>query len=105
MGGIVFILGAIFGYLMGHLVGIRPWTMVGVLVLAIMSGLGLVGFIDDFIKTRKQRSLGLGGWAKIVGQLIIGTIFAVLAISPVFRDEHGLTPASTYISALRDIPC
>ena len=58
--------------------------MVAVLVLFMMVGLGLVGFIDDFIKTRKQRSLGLGGWAKIVGQVIVGTIFAVLAISPVF---------------------
>ena len=104
MGGIVFILGAIFGYLMGHLVAGVPWTMVGVLVLAMMGGLGLVGFIDDFIKTRKQRSLGLGGWAKIIGQLIIGTIFAVLAIAPVFLDEHGLTPGSTYVSAVRDIP-
>ena len=104
MGGIVFILGAIFGYLMGHLVAGVPWTMVGVLVLAMMGGLGMVGFIDDFIKTRKQRSLGLGGWAKIIGQLIIGTIFAVLAIAPVFLDEHGLTPGSTYVSAVRDIP-
>jgi phospho-N-acetylmuramoyl-pentapeptide-transferase len=104
MGGIVFILGALFGYLVGHLISGIAWTMVGVLVLAMMAGLGSVGFIDDFIKTRKQRSLGLGGWAKVVGQVIIGTIFAVLAISPIFLDENGLTPGSAYISAVRDIP-
>ena len=104
MGGIVFILGAIFGYLMGHLVSGIPWTMVAVLVLAMMGGLGLVGFVDDFIKTRKQRSLGLGGWAKIAGQVIIGTIFALFAILPVFTDENGLTPGSPYVSAIRDIP-
>ena len=104
MGGIVFILGSIFGYLMGHLVSGIPWTMVAVLVLAMMGGLGLVGFVDDFIKTRKQRSLGLGGWAKIAGQVIIGTIFALLAILPVFTDENGLTPGSPYVSAIRDIP-
>jgi phospho-N-acetylmuramoyl-pentapeptide-transferase len=104
MGGIVFILGSVFGYLMGHLVSGIPWTMVAVLVLAMMGGLGLVGFVDDFIKTRKQRSLGLGGWAKIAGQVIIGTIFALLAILPVFTDENGLTPGSAYISAIRDIP-
>ncbi|MEO6533162.1 MAG: phospho-N-acetylmuramoyl-pentapeptide-transferase [Pseudolysinimonas sp.] len=104
MGGIVFILGSIFGYLMGHLVSGIPWTMVAVLVLATMAGLGLVGFVDDFIQTRKQRSLGLSGWAKIVGQVIIGTIFALLAISRVFTDENGLTPGSIYISAIRDIP-
>ncbi|MEY2737535.1 MAG: hypothetical protein RL683_653, partial [Actinomycetota bacterium] len=33
-----------------------------------MVGLGLVGFLDDFIKTHKQRSLWLSGWAKIAGQ-------------------------------------
>ena len=62
MGGIVFIIGSILGYLVGHAVSGVPWTMVGVLVLAMMAGLGLVGFVDDFLKTRKQQSLGLGGW-------------------------------------------
>jgi phospho-N-acetylmuramoyl-pentapeptide-transferase len=104
MGGIVFILASVFGYLMGHLVAGVPWTMVAVLVLGMMGGLGAVGFIDDFVKTRRQRSLGLSGWAKIAGQVIIGTIFALLAISRLFLDENGLTPASTYISAVRRIP-
>ena len=59
MGGIVIILGAVLGYLVGHLVGDIPWTLVGMLVLFLMVGLGFVGFIDDFLKTRNQRSLGL----------------------------------------------
>ena len=78
--------------------------MVAVLVIGMMVGLGLVGFLDDFLKTRKQRSLGLGGWSKIVGQVIIGTIFAVLAIHPEFLDENGLTPGSEYVSVVRDVP-
>ena len=69
--------------------------MVAVLVIGMMVGLGLVGFLDDFLKTRKQRSLGLGGWSKIAGQVIVGTVFAVFAILPEFPDENGLTPAST----------
>ena len=104
MGGIVFILGATIGYLVGHLVSGVPWTMVAVLVIGMMVGLGLVGFVDDFTKTRKQRSLGLTGWAKIAGQVIVGTVFALLAILPVFTDENNLTPASHYISFVRDIP-
>jgi phospho-N-acetylmuramoyl-pentapeptide-transferase len=104
MGGIVFILASVFGYLAGHLIAGVPWTMVAVLVLGMMGGLGAVGFIDDFVKTRRQRSLGLSGWAKIAGQVIIGTIFALLAISRLFLDENGLTPASTYISAVRRVP-
>ena len=101
MGGIVFLLGAVFGYFFGHLVTGERITVSALLVLLLMVGLGIIGFIDDFTKTRKQRSLGLGGWAKIAGQAIVATGFAALALS--FPDENGLTPASTAISAVRDI--
>ena len=109
MGGIIFILGAMIGYVVGHLVGQTDMTLVGVLVLFLMGGMGLVGFVDDFLKTRKQRSLGLGGWAKVAGQVIVAAVFAVIALN--FPDEHNLTPASTiidgvrhtYISGVRDI--
>jgi phospho-N-acetylmuramoyl-pentapeptide-transferase len=102
MGGIVFIIGAGLGYLVGHAVSGTDMTLVGVLVLFLMVGMGVIGFIDDFLKARKQRSLGLGGWAKVVGQLIVAGIFALIALR--FPDENGLTPASTMISAVRDIP-
>jgi phospho-N-acetylmuramoyl-pentapeptide-transferase len=101
MGGIIIILSAVLGYLVGHLVGDIPWTLVGMLVLFLMVGLGFVGFIDDFLKTRNQRSLGLGGWAKIAGQVIVASIFAAVALN--MPDENGLTPASTMISGVRDI--
>ena len=39
----------------------------GLLVLMLMTGLGVVGFIDDFIKIYKQRSLGLRSSAKLAG--------------------------------------
>lgn len=103
MGGIIFLIGSLLGYLIAHLVTRVPWTMVGVLVFGMAFGLGLVGFIDDFMKTRKQRSLGIGGWTKIAGQVVVGTVFAVFAITENFRDENGLTPASTFISGVRDI--
>ena len=109
MGGIIFILGATVGYVVGHLIGQADMTLVGLLVIFLMGGMGLVGFVDDFLKTRNQRSLGLGGWAKIAGQLIVASIFVVLALN--FPDENNLTPASTiidgvrhtYISGVRDI--
>jgi len=65
-----------------------------------MTGLGIVGFLDDFTKIRKQRSLGLTARAKIIGQGAVGIAFAVLALQ--FPNEHGRTPASTRISFLRD---
>jgi len=101
MGGIVFLLGAVLGYFFGHLVTGERVTASALLVLLLMVGLGIIGFIDDFTKTRRQRSLGLGGWAKIAGQAIVATGFAALALA--FPDDNGLTPASTAISAVRDI--
>jgi phospho-N-acetylmuramoyl-pentapeptide-transferase len=66
-----------------------------------MVGLGLVGFIDDFIKIRKQRSLGLRARAKFTGQLIVAITFGALSLQ--FRNKLGLTPASTHLSNVRDI--
>jgi len=110
MGGIVFIIGAVLGYIVGHLVAGDSFTLVALLVIFLMVGLGAVGFLDDFLKTRNQRSLGLGGWSKILGQVIVAAVFAVLALN--FPDDNGLTPVSTiidgvqhtYISFVRDIP-
>src|SRR6202167_819778 len=75
-------------------------TASGVLVLFLMTGVGFVGFLDDFIKLFMRRSLGLRSGAKLIGQLIVGAIFAVLAIH--FPDGYDLTPASTHISFLAD---
>jgi len=65
-----------------------------------MVGLGLVGFIDDLLKVRRQNSAGLSGWMKIVGQGIVATIFAWASLQD--KDASGLTPASGKISVFRD---
>lgn len=102
MGGIIFILGTLFGYFSATLlIGDGP-TASGLLVLFMMVGLGIVGFIDDFLKTRKKQSLGLGGWAKIAGQTLVAAAFALLALQ--FPNEQGATPATTKISFIRDLP-
>ncbi|MFC6355845.1 phospho-N-acetylmuramoyl-pentapeptide-transferase [Luethyella okanaganae] len=102
MGGIVLIVGVLFGYFIGTMTADEPPTASGLLVLFMMVGLGLVGFVDDFLKTRKQRSLGLGGWAKIAGQVIVAGVFAVLALQ--FPNEAGAVPASTHVSFVRELP-
>ncbi|WP_150306469.1 phospho-N-acetylmuramoyl-pentapeptide-transferase [Planctomonas psychrotolerans] len=104
MGGLVIILGATLGYFLGHLVNDPDEiTPSGLLVILMMVGLGSVGFLDDFLKTRKQQSLGLGGWQKIAGQLLVAVVFALLAIS-IVDPRTGLSPASTSISFIRDLP-
>ena len=64
--------------------------MSGLLVLFLMTGLGLVGFLDDYIKIAKQRSLGLRAWAKLAGQMVVAVTFAILALQ--FPDADGLHP-------------
>ena len=103
MGGIIFILGTLFGYFVATLlVSDEKPTASGLLVLFMMVGLGVVGFIDDFLKTRKKQSLGLGGWAKVAGQVVIAGAFALLALN--FPNDRGVTPADTKISFIRDLP-
>jgi phospho-N-acetylmuramoyl-pentapeptide-transferase len=100
MGGLVIILASVTGYFAGKLLHGETPSVSALLVILAMVGLGLVGFIDDFIKTQKQRSLGLGGWAKIAGQALVALVFAAFAFgSP---NAQGVTPASTKISVVRD---
>jgi phospho-N-acetylmuramoyl-pentapeptide-transferase len=101
MGGIVFITAAIVGYFVGHLVGGDSVAGTGILVLAMMAGLGLIGFIDDFLKVKRQNSIGLAGPFKILGSVIVTIAFGTIAL--MYRDANNRTPASTSISFVRDL--
>jgi phospho-N-acetylmuramoyl-pentapeptide-transferase len=102
MGGTVIIIATLIGYFVGHLftLSTAPMTASGLLVLFLMTGMGLVGFVDDFIKLYMRRSLGLRSGAKLIGQAVVGGIFAVLALR--FPDGYDLTPASLHLSFLTD---
>ncbi len=100
MGGIAFIFATVAAYFLSKVItGYTP-TYSGVLVLGLMCGMGLVGFLDDYIKIVKRRSLGLRAKAKMAGQLIVGISFAVLSL--MFADARGNTPASTKLSFITD---
>jgi phospho-N-acetylmuramoyl-pentapeptide-transferase len=100
MGGLVIIAATLAGYLAAHVVFLRGVTASGMLVLMLMTGLGLVGFLDDYIKIRKQRSLGLTTAAKFAGQAVVAIAFGLLATH--FSNSHGFSPASTHLSFTRD---
>ncbi|APA98859.1 phospho-N-acetylmuramoyl-pentapeptide-transferase [Nocardia seriolae] len=105
MGGIAILIGMWAGYLGAHLVGMHyegtgP-SASGLLVLGLATALGGVGFLDDYIKLSKRRSLGLTASGKYLGQLCAAVIFGVLALQ--FRGGGGLTPASKQVSIVRDI--
>ena len=100
MGGAVIILAALAAYALAHLITLNEPTASGLLVLFLMSGLGLVGFLDDFIKISKQRSLGLRAGSKLLGQSFVSISFAVASLQ--FENRAFLAPGSTRISFIRD---
>jgi phospho-N-acetylmuramoyl-pentapeptide-transferase len=105
MGGVAIIGSTVFGYAVAHIIiaargGGGP-NATGLLLLYLMVGLGTVGFVDDLIKIRRQRSLGLRARAKFGGQLLVALTFGLLAMQ--FRNKLGLRPASTHVSYVRDI--
>ena len=42
------------------------------------AGLGAVGFLDDYLKIRRQRSLGLNKTTKVIGQAVVAVGFGLL---------------------------
>ncbi len=102
MGGTIFIAGTLVGYFAGLIAGGGTLSLSALLVIWLMVGFGIVGFIDDLLKVRMQQSLGLSGWRKILGQLLVIVPFGIVALN--FPNEAGETPASGAISLFRDIP-
>lgn len=100
MGGVVIIFATLIAWAIANVSTGRTPNVSSILVLFLMCGLGLVGFLDDYIKISRERSLGLRARYKILGQAVVGISFAVLALQ--FPDEDGITPASTAVSFLRD---
>lgn len=99
MGGIAIFGSALAGYAAAHLVTWTAPSVSGLLVLFLMLGLGVIGFLDDWTKIRRERSLGLNSGQKLVGQTVVAIVFGILA-TRFARD--GLTPASHRISLVRD---
>lgn len=100
MGGTVFVIAALIGYAAGHALTRTGPTASGLLVLIMMTGLALVGFIDDFLKISRQTSLGLRSRAKVAGQVAVAAVFAVEVLQ--HPDRFELTPADARLSFLRD---
>ena len=105
MGGVAILAGIWAGYLGTHLAGLafegEGISASGLLVLGLATLLGGVGFLDDLIKIRRSRNLGLNKTAKTVGQIAAAVLFGVLVLQ--FRNASGLTPASANLSYVREI--
>ncbi|MFV0496006.1 phospho-N-acetylmuramoyl-pentapeptide-transferase [Mycobacterium sp.] len=105
MGGVAILAGLWAGYLGAHLFGLffdgEGITASGLLVVGLATTLGGVGFVDDVIKIRQARNLGLTKTTKALGQIGSAVLFAVLVLQ--FRNPAGLTPGSRDMSYVREI--
>jgi phospho-N-acetylmuramoyl-pentapeptide-transferase len=100
MGGAVFVAASWLGYAAGHALTHTGVTASGVLVLLMMTGFALVGFIDDFLKIFRQTSVGLRSRAKLAGQVVVAVVFGLEVLQ--HPDRFDLTPADARLSFLRD---
>jgi phospho-N-acetylmuramoyl-pentapeptide-transferase len=82
MGGLAIVCAVVVAYFVAHVrradvaFASTGWTL-----LALIVGLGLVGFIDDYLGVRARRNLGLRKRGKTLGIVLVAVIFAVLAIN------------------------
>lgn len=101
MGGAVIVGSVVLGYGFAKLATWDLPSRPALLVLFLLVGMAGVGFLDDFIKVRKQRSLGLRSKAKLVGQTVVGLTFGLLALAPAPQDG-AVAPVSHRLSLVRD---
>lgn len=75
MGGIMFIIAIVITSLV-----ITP-SVTGVLLVAIITtvGYGFIGFLDDALKIKRKKNLGLRAYQKLIGQIILAFILSYFA--------------------------
>ena len=86
MGGLAIMAAAVVGWIVAHV--FATFTTRGLAGMLTICGAALVGFIDDWLKNTRQRSLGLNKRAKIVGQLVVALAFALVAVIWLKVDTH-----------------
>jgi phospho-N-acetylmuramoyl-pentapeptide-transferase len=101
MGGAAVVCSVVVAYGLTKLVLWEPPTRPGLLVLLLLVGMAGVGFLDDFIKVRMQRNLGLRSRAKLIGQTAVALVFGILALRPALDD--GTAAVSHRLSLVRDV--
>src|SRR5437764_5837924 len=89
MGGLAIVVATVLGYLFAH---VRRESVAfarsGWSLLALICGLGVVGWIDDYLGVRAGRNLGLRKRGKTLGIVAVASAFAWLAVNFVHTDTH-----------------
>ncbi|MCR9131402.1 MAG: phospho-N-acetylmuramoyl-pentapeptide-transferase [bacterium] len=88
MGGVIILLAT----LIPTVLFVRMDSIYGWLIFFVMFSLGIVGFIDDYIKVVKKDKSGLAGRFKIAGQVLVGLVLgSVLYFHPDFEAFNTLS--------------
>jgi len=80
MGGIAIVGSVVLGYAIGHIGTEVRFSRTGYLAIGVVVAFGLIGYLDDYIKVHRRRSLGLNKRAKMGAQLVVALAFAELAV-------------------------
>ncbi|WP_047981404.1 phospho-N-acetylmuramoyl-pentapeptide-transferase [Ornithinibacillus contaminans] len=79
MGGIIIVISIVLtSLIMANKYGDGEISYELGLLLFVLLGYGLLGFLDDFIKVALKRNLGLTSKQKMIGQLVIAIIFYLI---------------------------
>jgi phospho-N-acetylmuramoyl-pentapeptide-transferase len=86
MGGVVFVAAAAIAFFLAHVqvwtprdgfaFSLRRFGAAGWLIMLALVGMGMVGFLDDYLKFARKRSQGFNKRAKFGLQLVIAGVFA-----------------------------
>lgn len=88
MGGIIILLAT----LVPTILWVRLSNVYALLIIFVMLALGVVGFVDDYIKIIKKDKRGLMGRFKLAGQITVGLVLAlVLYFTPEFEPYRTLS--------------
>lgn len=88
MGGVCIVVAAVVGYVVAHSWRGTVYTRKGLLIVFVILGCALIGMIDDWIKVRNGRSLGLTTMQKLVAQFSVAIGFATAASYWARVDTH-----------------
>ena len=95
MGGIVIMIGLLLAYLATRFTSETSYTPAGVALVFAAVGFGVVGFLDDFMKVRNRRSLGLTKIQKFAGTAIVSVLFGLIVARS--SDETGISTNLSFI--------
>lgn len=84
MGGLIFLVGIIITTVIAGLVT-KLYTTQTTILLLVLIGFGVIGFLDDGLKVIFKRNLGLTSLQKLIGQIIISIIAYMLLKSTGFN--------------------